>query len=257
MFKLKYLFFICIFFNVLGNCVKEEDSSDVLFQISTINALLEGIYDGENTLKELKRYGDFGLGTFNALDGEMLMLEGKIYQVKADGKVYMAADSMKTPFSVVTFFEEDTSFFPKSKLDYKSLEDFLDKILPTKNIIYAIKIEGLFAYVRARSVPAQKKPYIPLAEVVKNQPEFEFFDVKGTLVGFRLPEYLDGINVPKYHLHFITEDKKSGGHLLELKSERIEIGIDFTERLFVCLPQTKEFYNADLVKKKDLGKIER
>ncbi len=257
MLKFKYLFLICILFSVLGNCVKEEDSSDVLFQISTINALLEGIYDGEITFKELKRHGDLGLGTFNALDGEMLLLDGKFYQVKADGKVYMAADSMKTPFSAVTFFEEDTVLALDFNLDYQLLETLLDEILPTKNIIYAIKIEGIFKYVRTRSVPAQKKPYRPLSEVVEKQPEFELYDVEGTLVGFRLPEYLSGINVPRYHLHFLTEDKKSGGHLLEFESERIEIGIDFTERLFVCLPQTKEFYDADLNKGENLKKVER
>jgi len=125
------------------------------------------------------------------------------------------------------------------------------------NIIYAIKIEGLFEYVRTRSVPAQEKPYPPLAEVVKTQPEFEFHNEKGTLVGFRLPEYLSGINVPKYHLHFITEDKKGGGHLLECETAKIQIGIDFTEKLFVSLPEIKEFYDADLNKGEDMEKVER
>jgi acetolactate decarboxylase len=253
----KYFFLSCAFFCTLGNCVKEETDRDVLFQVSTINALLKGLYDGEITFKELKNHGDLGLGTFNSLDGEMLMLNGKFYQVKADGTVHLAADSMKTPFSVVTFFEEDTSIVIDSNLNYNSLEEFLDKILPTKNIIYAIKIEGLFKYIRTRSVPAQEKPYLPLAEVVKTQPEFEFHNEEGTLVGFRFPEYLDGINVPKYHLHFITEDRKGGGHLLECETEKIKIGIDFTRKLFVSLPETKEFYKADLIKDKDLEKVER
>jgi len=257
LFKLKYLVLPCIFFCLSGGCAKEENDSDVLFQISTINALLEGIYDGEITFKELKRHGNLGLGTFNALDGEMLMLDGEIYRVRADGKVYPVPDSMKTPFSVVTFFEEDTILVLDFNLDYKSLEAFLDNILPTKNIIYAIKIEGLFEYVRTRSVPAQEKPYPPLAEVVKTQPEFEFHNEKGTLVGFRLPEYLSGINVPKYHLHFITEDKKGGGHLLECETAKIQIGIDFTEKLFVSLPEIKEFYDADLNKGEDMEKVER
>jgi len=257
LFKLKYLFFSCILFCILESCVTEKPSPDVLFQVSTINALLEGIYDGEITFKELKRHGDLGLGTFNALDGEMLMLDGKIYQVKADGKVYPAEDSMKTPFSAVTFFEEDTTLVSDSPLDYKSLEEFMDKMLPTENIIYAIKIEVVFKYVRTRSVPAQEKPYPLLSEVVKNQPEFEFHNIKGTLVGFRLPDYLSGINVPRYHLHFITKDKKGGGHLLECETQRIKIGMDFTEQLSITLPETKEFYDADLDKGENLEKVER
>jgi acetolactate decarboxylase len=256
MFKTEHLFFALIFFGMLAGCVERGNDPDVLFQTSTINALLEGVYDGEITFKELKQHGDFGLGTFNALDGEMLMLNGEIYQVKADGKIYMAPDSSKTPFSAVTFFEEDTFLVLDSTLDYKSLEKFLDKILPTENIIYAVKIEGTFKYVRTRSVPAQEKPYPPLIEVVKTQPEFEFHNASGTLVGFRLPEYINGINVPKYHLHFITEDKEGGGHLLECKTGRIKIGIDFTKKLFVSLPETKEFYDANLDKSNNLGKIE-
>jgi acetolactate decarboxylase len=99
--------------------------------------------------------------------------------------------------------------------DYGQLEQYLDKLLPTENIFYAIKIEGTFKYIKTRSVPKQNKPYPPLVEVVKNQPTFEFHNVKGTIVGFRCPSYVEGINVPGYHLHFITGDKKAGGHLLE------------------------------------------
>jgi acetolactate decarboxylase len=253
--KIKYLFFISIFCFIFINCVKKE--KDILFQTSTINALLEGIYDGAFELKDLKQHGDLGLGTFDALDGEMLMLQGVIYQIKADGKIYELADFIKTPFSVVTFFEEDKTVSLDTILDYKSLEKFIDKIIPTRNIIYAIKIEGLFKHVRTRSVPAQGKPYPPLTEVVKDQPEFEFHNVKGTLVGFRFPEYLNGVNVPGYHLHFITEDKKGGGHLLDCETANVKIGIDFTEKLFVSLPETKEFYAADLSEEKDLKEVER
>jgi acetolactate decarboxylase len=257
MINIKHFFLFLIFCGFFIGCAKRENDQDVLFQISTINALLEGIYDGQITFKELKRHGDLGLGTFNALDGEMLMLDGKIYQVKADGKVYPTEDSMKTPFSAVTFFKEDTTIILDSTLDYKSLEVFLDKILPTENIIYAIKIEGDFKYIRTRSVPAQEKPYPLLSEVVKNQPEFEFHNIKGKLVGFKLPDYLNGINVPKYHLHFITEDRKGGGHLLECETDKVKIGIDFTDQLFMYLPQTKEFYDADLNKGANLEKVER
>ncbi len=257
MIKIKYLFFTLIFCWFFIGCKKNIDDQDVLFQVSTINALLEGVYDGEFSFRELKTFGDLGLGTFNSLDGEMIMIDGEIYQVKSDGKVYVISDSVKTPFSAVTFFEEDTSVVINSTMDYKSLEEFLDNTIPTKNLIYAIKIEGFFKYVRTRSVPKQEKPYPPLIEVAKTQPEFEFNNVKGALVGFRLPDYINGINVPKYHLHFITENKKGGGHLLELETGEIRVGIDFTDRISVILPRTRAFYDADLNKEKDLEKVER
>lgn len=257
MFKFRWLFFLYIVFCLFANCVKVEDNKDVLFQVSTINALLEGIYDGEFSFRELKQHGDLGLGTFNSLDGEMTMIDGEVYQVKSDGKVYVMSDSAKTPFSVVTFFEEDTSIVLDSFMDYKTLEEFIDKALPTKNIIYAIKIEGLFKYIHTRSVPAQEKPYPPLAEVVKTQPQFEFYNERGTLVGFRMPDYINGINVPKYHLHFVTEDRKGGGHLLDCVTDKVKINIDFTDKISVILPKTEAFYKADLNKETNLGKIER
>lgn len=257
LFKLKYLFILNVLLCTLATCVKQKNDTDILFQVSTINALLEGIYDGEFSFGELKEHGDLGLGTFNSLDGEMTMIDGEVYQVRSDGKVYVMPDSAKTPFSVVTFFREDTSILLDSLLDYNSLEVFLDNKLPTENLIYAIKIEGLFRYVRTRSVPAQEKPYPPLAEVVKTQKEFEFHNEKGTLVGFRLPGYMNGINVPKYHLHFMTEDREGGGHLLDCETAEVKIGIDFTEELFLSLPQMKEFYDADLNKGANLEKIER
>jgi len=255
--KINRVVIIIFSFGFFIGCKNNIDDQDVLFQVSTINALLEGVYDGEFSFRELKTFGDLGLGTFNSLDGEMIMVDGEIYQVKSDGKVYVIPDSAKTPFSAVTFFEEDTSIAINGLTDYKSMEEFLDNNLPTRNLIYAIKIEGLFKYARTRSVPKQEKPYPPLMEVVKTQPEFEFHNVKGTLVGFRLPEYINGINVPEYHLHFITENKEGGGHLLELETGKVRVGIDFTDKIFVILPNSREFYDADLCKEKDLEKVER
>ena len=152
-----------------------------------------------------------GIGTFNGLDGEMIGLDGAFYQIKADGIAYLVDGSMRTPFAVVTFFESDQMVWLDKASDYKELEKYLDDLLPTPNIFYALKIEGIFEYIRTRSVPRQNKPYAPLVEVIKNQPIFEFHQVKGTMVGFCYPGYAKGINVPGYHLHFITEDRKEGG----------------------------------------------
>jgi acetolactate decarboxylase len=260
--KIIYYLLVATFFAIaicVSGCLHSQENEDILFQTSTINALLEGVYDGEITYKELKQYGDFGIGTFNSLDGEMIGLEGKFYQVKADGIAYAVDDSMKTPFAVVTFFEVDKSISLDKAVDYEQLEHYLDNLLPTKNIFYAVKIEGRFNYIKTRSVPKQIKPYPRLVEVVKDQPTFEFYNVEGTIVGFRCPEYVEGINVPGYHLHFITEDKKAGGHLLECQMQNVRIEIDYTSELYMVLPQTGDFYKADLMKEKqtELEKVER
>lgn len=240
-------------------CSYAQKKEEVLYQTSTINALLEEVYDGNVTVKELKRHGDLGLGTFNQLDGEMIGLEGEFYQIKADGIAYPVDDKMKTPFAVVTFFWPDKTIVLKKTVNFKQLEQYLDSVLPTRNIFYAFKIEGTFKYVKARSVPRQNKPYQPLVEIVMDQPIFEFHDVKGTLVGSWFPGYMKGINVPGYHFHFITENKKAGGHLLECLTENVEIEIDFTGNSYLALPEDEEFYKAELSKENRaaLEKVEK
>lgn len=232
---------------------------DTLFQISTIDALLEGVYDGEMTCRELKQYGNFGIGTFDGLDGEMIELSGNIYQIRADGVASAAADSTKVPFAAVTSFEPDKAILLDKSMDFKQLAQYLDTLLPTKNIFYAIKITGDYAYIKSRSVPRQDKPYPPLVEVVKSQPTFEFQNVKGTVLGFRCPEYVKGINVPSYHLHFLTEDGKAGGHLLECLIQNAQVEIDYTCGFYMALPEGGAFYQANLTGEKhsDLNKVEK
>ena len=244
---------------VVFGCSHVQESNDVLFQTSTISALLEGVYDGEVTFEELKRHGDFGIGTFNDLDGEMIGLDGEFYQVKADGVAYPVDDSMKTPFANVTFFEADNSVPLNEPLDYKGLEEYLDKILPTESIFYAVRIDGTFKYIKTRSVPGQKKPYPRLVEVVKNQAIFEFHDVEGTMVGMRCPAYVNGINVPGYHIHFIDKERKSGGHLLECQIGNVKVDVDYTSEFYMALPKKGEFYKANLAEDKqaELEKVEK
>jgi acetolactate decarboxylase len=221
------------------------DNKDVLFQYSTINALYKGIYDGEMTYKELKRHGNFGLGTFNSLDGEMIGLNGHFYQIKANGVVRPVDDLTKTPFATVTFFEPDKTVLLKNKMNYEQLKQSLDSLLPTKNLFYAIKIEGVFKYIKARSVSRQNKPYPSFTDVINNESIFEFNNIRGTLVGFYYPEYTNEINVPGYHFHFITEDRKAGGHLLECEIQDVKVEIDYISRFYMLLPQCNEFYNMD------------
>jgi len=232
---------------------------DVVFQTSTLHALLEGVYDGQVTFADLKRHGDVGIGTLNALDGEMIGLDGEFYQIKADGVAYPVGDAMKTPFACVTFFDADQTLTLKDPADLEGVTQRLDQLVPTTNIPYAIRIEGLFSYMKTRSVPGQRKPYPRLVEVVKNQPIFEFKNVSGTVIGFRLPEYMKGLNVPGYHLHFITRDRTAGGHILDFETAGVEITIDSTPAFHLVLPEQGAFAEADLgeAKEDEVEKIEK
>ena len=214
-----------------------------------LSVLSEGVYDGDVTFEDLKKHGDFGIGTLNGLDGEMVAVAGEFYQIRADGKAYPVEDSMETPFAVVTFFESDKAVSLDKALDYEQLKQYLDSMLPTKNIFYAIKVEGVFKYIKARSVPAQSKPYPSLDEALKEQTIFEFHDVTGTLVGFWCPAYVEGINVPGYHFHFITSDRQNGGHLLDCETENVKIEIDYTSDFFMMSLESDEFYELNLESK--------
>jgi len=225
-----------------------------------MDAILSGVYDGVLTYGALREYGDFGIGTFAGLDGEMVGLNGDFYQVKADGIAYLVNDSMETPFACVTFFDVDREVVLPGGVDYGQLEEFLDGILPTGNIFYAIKIEGNFNYMKTRSVPGQKKPYPPLVEVTKTQPTFEFKDVDGTIVGFRCPAYVAGVNVIGYHLHFLTEDRDSGGHVLEFTVTEATTYVDYTSEFLMILPgEGSDFYHIDLTadKQEELEQAEK
>jgi len=234
-------------------------TDDMLFQTSTIDALLEGVYDGHMTLSEMRGYGDFGIGTFNELDGEMIVLDGTVYQIKSDGKVYEPAGSMKTPFASVHFFAEDDTLEVDPLISYEELQTYIDSRLKTPNLPVAVKITGIFAAVEARSVPKQSKPYPKLAEVVKEQSIFQFADIRGTMVGYRLPAFVKGINVPGYHLHFLTRDGKAGGHVLKLITGYVEVKLDYLPKFMMALAEEGAFLQADLTKDKSaaLSKVEK
>jgi len=231
-------FLLVSFLLLCGTTYAQEDGRTV-YQTSTINALMEGGYDGDTTFGELVRHGDFGIGTFNALDGEMVELDGRCYQVKVDGAVYPVDGAMKTPFAEVTFFEPGITSGMTEKADLERLEKYLDTLLPSGSLIYAIKIEGSFGYVKTRSVARQSLPYPRLVDAVKGQKTFEFKDIGGTLVGFRFPASLAGLNVAGYHFHFLTSDRKAGGHVLALETGEISIKVEGIRNFFMTLPSGK------------------
>jgi len=236
------------------------DRRDVLFQTSTISALMDGAYDGDLTCGRLRRHGDFGLGTFDGLDGEMVVLDGRVWRVRADGAVRRAADGVKTPFAAVTFFDADRTASAEEPMSLQELTALIDGLLPTPNVPYAVRVRGSFQYVKTRSVPRQSRPYRRLAEVVKQQPTFEFLAARGTLVGFRLPAYAGaGLNVPGWHLHFLTADRAGGGHVLALVTGEVTIAIDDCSAWHVALPGTDAFRRASAgaAKADELKRIEK
>lgn len=221
-------------------------ADDALFQTSTINALMMGDFYGSMSLKELKSHGDFGLGTLDRLDGELVGLDGEFYQVKSDGNVYPVNDTATTPFAEVAFFKAEDNISLNGTYNLTQIESYLDSKRPTRNIFYAIRIDGIFEYVKTRVPEAQREPYPRLTEALGTQKIFQFNNTTGTVIGFWWPSYAEGINVPGYHLHFITGNRSAGGHLLDIRLHRATVAIDELTELDMALPNDKAFYQADL-----------
>jgi acetolactate decarboxylase len=224
-----------------------ERDPHVLFQASTIGALLDGGFEGDLSFAELAEHGDLGLGTLNHLDGEMVALDGEFFRADVEGRLNRIGTEERTPFAVVTRFEPsvDTQL-PDEELDHDALLDRLDALVPAGTSSCAIRIDGRFDLVRARSVPRQEPPYRPLTEVVADQHVFELIDVVGTMVGFRFPTYVEGIEVAGYHLHFASADRSRGGHVLGSRSRGLRVRIDPSDDLHIELPPRVELTDPDL-----------
>jgi acetolactate decarboxylase len=229
-----------------------------LFQVSTAGALVEGLYRGEVTVGALREHGDFGLGTFEGLDGEMVIVNGRFYQVRGDGTVREVEDSTRSPYAMITRFPAGDAVDLADCADLSALHAQLDRLRDSPNVFSAVRVDGEFDAVTTRSV--QRTPEgVPLAAAASQQREFHLRNVRGTLVGFWSPGYLRTILVAGYHLHFLSDDRRSGGHLLDCAGRglhaRVRREVDFR----VSLPESPSFLRADLTRDPaaDLDRAER
>ena len=222
-----------------GDLAPEHDPH-IIFQTSTIDALLDGAYDGDVTVAELSRHGDIGLGTFDACDGELIVLDGIFYRARIDGTIEQVGGDDRSPFAVMITLEPDMRIELERPLDQAELLERVDARTELHAACYALRIDGRFEHVEARSVARQHKPYRPLMEVVAGQNVFELRDVEGTMVGFRFPDYAQGINVPGYHLHFIDTERRRGGHVLDFRIAAGSVAVDHSSELHLELPPDVE-----------------
>lgn len=218
---------------------------DKIYQISLLQALVNGYFDGVIESSELKKYGDTAIGTFDGADGELIMLDKVIYKANVDGSVSVI-DNDLIPFSNVTTFVTDDKINLKVN-DINELKEKLNKYNSSnKNMFICIKINGLFKQITVRSIPKQTKPYKNLNYVVEHeQKTYTYDNIEGTIVGFCFPYYLDKINSSDYHMHFISSDKTKGGHVLGLTFDNLDCLISVKNRLELILPNTSSFKDSN------------
>jgi len=267
--NLKKLFFVFTFFIFLLGCnqqnqpnqVTQTNNIDTLFQVSTLQALMQGYYYPVSTVGELKQNGDFGIGCFEAVNGELIMVDGVVYQAIHDSSILVPDNNATIPYATVTFFNNDISFELENVSSMENLKEQLNKIVNENgnNIFYFVRIDGNFDTLTYRSEYAQKEPYKPLAKAMEtDQTFFNKENETGTIVGLYCPDFMDKLNSPGWHFHFITQDKKSGGHLLNLSSKKIAVQLDKKTDFKMKIIEDEKFQQMQLSKdmSKDMIEVE-
>lgn len=216
------------------------------FQTSLISSLMDGVYEDEMSIGELLSHGSFGIGTFNALDGEMIILDGQCFQLKGDGTTRPASMSQHTPYATVTNFVPSHRLEITGPLHRPDLSKLIDNLLPSANYMYALRISGHVDWVTTRTVVQQDKPYRPMVQATDGEQVVRAEEIDGVFVGFRTPVYQQGISVPGCHVHFIDDTRTRGGHVVDFQIVTGAVEVCVGTDLRLRLPLTTEFERADL-----------
>jgi acetolactate decarboxylase len=226
-----------------------------LYQISTSTALVEGVHSGSVSSSVLLEHGDFGLGTFENLDGEMVILDGQIYQVAET--VRHRTDKFLVPFASITHFRATSAFEIDNVACLKGIKLACDQQRISDNLFYALRLDGIFETIHARAVHLVPKN-TRLLDAAETQSEFHFENIEGTLVGFWSPRYSSSFSIPGYHFHFISKDRTKGGHLLDCSARKLKARVQVLSEFDIQLPDSGPFLTTNLSKDptSDLAKTE-
>jgi acetolactate decarboxylase len=213
-----------------------------LYQYGVANSFIDGLYEGELTIKQLKQQGDFGIGAPNLIDGELTIVNGKAYQSNAKGHTIEAPESLRTPFAFVTNFRPDTVLQLTDITDLKDLFARIEKLIPNPNVIYALRLKGLFSSISTRAFPpVLKEPYKPLVQLLDQQQFFELKATEGDMIGFYMPGYLTGLNIVGLHFHFLSKDRQAGGHVVAVQAKLLALEIAEIKEYHLVPPDTDNF----------------
>ena len=243
-------------FSPAGRCEETAPADrESVYQVALLQSLAQGHFDGIVTVGELKAHGDTGIGTFEGVNGEMIVLDGVVYQAIHDGSVVIPPDSETVPFSNVTFFEPDLQVQLADIPDMASLQEQLNRTVEENgsNLFYIVKITGEFPAIKVRSEFKQEKPYRELdVALAADQTEFDYENIRGTMVGLYCPNFMSGLNSAGWHFHFITEDLTRGGHVLQVSVSSADASFDTTPSFTLALPENGTgFQSMDLSRDMD------
>lgn len=248
-------------FNTASAAPAHTKNRETIYQIALLQSLAMGYFDGSISVKDLKTHGDTGIGTFEGLNGEMIVLDGVVYRANQDCEINVMGDNETVPFSNVTFFDKDFSVKLSNVRDKAALEKILNETLDKngRNSFYMVKISGDFNEILVRSEKGTKAPYPTLVEALKTQKEITPKNISGTIVGLYCPDFMSSLNSTGWHFHFISANKKIGGHVLELNLKSGEAQLDKTDGFKLDLPKKKNFHALNFKQdmKEDIRKAEQ
>lgn len=246
----------------LAEALSRSGSTDIqadsLYQLAPTVVLTKGLYEGQTPFNSLLELGDFGLGAISPLDGEIIILEGDVYQAAfPDGRLRKVDESETSPFAYIKRFQADISLNTANIADYPALLTFFDSVLTSSNYPYAIRVDGYFNTITLRSVPRQQPPYPAIDKVVKTQSVYTHQDIQGTLVGIRLPGFLQSVSGQGYHFHFVDQSRSLGGHVLGLEAAALNVSADVSYGMHLLLPEDSVFASAGLVERQNQDAFQR
>jgi alpha-acetolactate decarboxylase len=217
-----------------------------LYQYSLLTALMSGVSSHGLPVSIFASKGTHGLGTFTHMNGELLHLDSTVYQLQSTGSARIAPPDSQIPFGVTTNFVPQTT--KKISLANKSdIDAELKSFAPhATNLFIIYRLTGRFSHIHARTVSGTTSANQSLSELGKTQHEQSYADISGTVIGFRSPANWQGFAVAGEHLHFIDDDRKVGGHVLEIRGERVQISMAVARHVHVELPGGEDFGEADL-----------
>lgn len=223
-----------------------------IYQHGTLGGLMQDLLEGTEKIGTLANYGDFGLGTLEGANGEVIILDGVIYHVDQTGRVTQLTGDELTPYAAVTNFESEKQFFLTNVSDAVVKTEISAEI--SHNLFSAVKISGTFSHMHVRVVPKQQKPYPRFVEIARNQPEFSADNITGTIVGFFTPGLFQGAAAAGFHLHFISDDRSFGGHVLDFSLEEGVIDLMELAEFRQNFPIKSADYLANEIKLEDISK---
>lgn len=234
-----------------------------MFQVSTLQSLALGYTRAVMTVGELMQHGETGLGTFEDVNGEMIVIDRKCYRAMDDGRVTEAGDERGVPFASVAYMDNCQEFELSGDYTMESLKAELNNRIEEDfglNSMHVIQIHGTFEKIYARSELPYRAHHVTLKDMLDiTQTSFEFSNIRGSLVGVYYPDYMDGINAAGWHLHFVNDERNKGGHVYEIKMTSGKVRLAKKTRIDIQLPKDPAFdtYSLKSASKDEIKQVEQ